>query len=550
MREMEVDRMALAKRFKHNSGHAAIAYYRYSSEAQRDASIAQQREEAHRYAKQHGYHIVKEYEDRAITGSRDDRPGFQQMLEEVKYLKVAYLILWKTDRLSRDKYDSVLAKKIIRDAGTEIVYVAEAMPEDEAERILIESIQEGLAQHFLIQHTKNVTRGLRYNAENCLYNGVKMLGYIGKPDCPYEIDPETSIIVKKIFSDYAEGVPMKEIVNDLTKAGIKSVKGNDFTINSLRHILHNRAYLGEYKWGEYVIPEGMPRIISDELYEKVQARLAKNKHGGNRKVMEMHPETIDDHEMFWLTDYMVCGDCGGTMHGVSGTSEKGVLHYYYVCNNRAKKQCKNTKYIPQKKIEKIVLYILNEIAHDSTMRIVVASRAYEYYKSQIGDNKAYIKTLEANIAEVDKKLKNLLDAVESGIFNNTTAQRMKDLEERKSLLIDELSIEKVKQQHEIRMEDILKYYDSVVLNLDNPFERRKFLDMFVEKIYIYGNKIVISLFYSNDKREIDIKEFTEFIENREYIMKMLNSGTFDENVAQQMLEEDMENGDFFLCPVL
>ena len=52
--------MGAAKRFTQNPGNNAICYYRYSSGAQRDVSIDQQREAAHGYAKAHGYHIIKD----------------------------------------------------------------------------------------------------------------------------------------------------------------------------------------------------------------------------------------------------------------------------------------------------------------------------------------------------------------------------------------------------------------------------------------------------------------------------------------------------------
>ena len=74
----------------------------------------------------------------------------------------------------------------MREFGVKIEYVAETMPEDEAERALIEGIEEALAEHFIIQHSKNVTRGLTYNAEKAMYNGHKILGYKGKPNQRYE----------------------------------------------------------------------------------------------------------------------------------------------------------------------------------------------------------------------------------------------------------------------------------------------------------------------------------------------------------------------------
>ena len=107
--------MGAVTRFVQNPGSNAICYYRYSSDAQRDVSIVQQKDAAHEYAEHHGYHIIKEYDDPAYSGTRDDRPAFQLMLYEVEKLRPAYLILWKTDRLSRDRIDAVMAKKRLRE---------------------------------------------------------------------------------------------------------------------------------------------------------------------------------------------------------------------------------------------------------------------------------------------------------------------------------------------------------------------------------------------------------------------------------------------------
>ena len=83
--------MAKQKKFVQNNNNLAIAYYRYSSHAQNEASIAQQREAAEKYAEAHGFTIMKEYADEALPGTSDDRPKFQLMLTEVGE-ELVYLI--------------------------------------------------------------------------------------------------------------------------------------------------------------------------------------------------------------------------------------------------------------------------------------------------------------------------------------------------------------------------------------------------------------------------------------------------------------------------
>ena len=96
-----------AKRFVQNPGSSAIAYYRYSSDAQRDASIDQQREAAQQYAVAHGLHIAREYEDHAISGTRDDREQYNLMLYEVEILRPAALIIWMNITVRRSRQSGV-----------------------------------------------------------------------------------------------------------------------------------------------------------------------------------------------------------------------------------------------------------------------------------------------------------------------------------------------------------------------------------------------------------------------------------------------------------
>lgn len=350
------------KEFKRNPGNVAFCYYRYSSDAQRDVSIDQQRQAAHEYAEKHGYIIPPggEFEDRGITGTTTDRPGLQHMLYEAKHKRPGYLILWKLDRLSREVHDSFIIDAQLRDFGVQIVTVAEILPEDEGLRYAIQGLYASMAHNFIVNHRSNVIRGLNYNAQNTLFNGIKILGYKGKPNEKYEIDPETAPIVRKIFTDYVEGKPLQKIANELNESGFRSGRGKEFVVNSLSRILHNRVYIGEYKWGEYVIPGGMPQIISEELFDAAEKKLAKNKRGGKGAARKLNPEDVD----FWLTGHIYCGECGGPLHGISGTSKTGNIYYYYTCLNHKKKTCAmgNQR---KEKIEAIVRYTLEKMLQNS-----------------------------------------------------------------------------------------------------------------------------------------------------------------------------------------
>lgn len=541
--------MGAVTRFVQNPGSNAICYYRYSSDAQRDVSIVQQKDAAHEYAEHHGYHIIKEYDDPAYSGTRDDRPAFQLMLYEVEKLRPAYLILWKTDRLSRDRIDAVMAKKRLRECGVKIVYVAESIPDDdEATQILMESIYEAMAASFIVSHRKNVVRGMTYNAENAFYNGVKMLGYVGEVDHKYEIDQATAPTVRRIFKEYTEGVPMQKICDSLNNAGQKTVRGNRFTVNSLRNILVNRAYIGEYKFGKTLIPDGMPRLIDDETFQKAQAKLEANKRGGKGAIKKLHPEI--EIEDYWLTGKICCGLCGGTMQGVSGTSRSGSLYYYYSCINYRKHTC-TLKYQRKELMEKIVLYTLDDLINDPALRIIIAEKCYAYHQAQNDDNGAYEASIRAQLKDVEGKLNNLVKAIEAGIFNSTTAERMNVLENQKSMLNDALLAEQNRKKCDLTLNTIVKFLSSLVGDINNPDTRRRLLDFFVDKIYIYPDKMVLTFYYTDDRRELPFEETVRLIDNRKKIVDIMNSprpeGVVPSCALEMPLNDDdgEENLDFF-----
>lgn len=541
--------MGAVTRFVQNPGSNAICYYRYSSDAQRDVSIVQQKDAAHEYAEHHGYHIIKEYDDPAYSGTRDDRPAFQLMLYEVEKLRPAYLILWKTDRLSRDRIDAVMAKKRLRECGVKIVYVAESIPDDdEATQILMESIYEAMAASFIVSHRKNVVRGMTYNAENAFYNGVKMLGYVGEVDHKYEVDQATAPTVRRIFKEYTEGVPMQKICDSLNNAGQKTVRGNKFTVNSLRNILVNRAYIGEYKFGKTLIPDGMPRLIDDETFQKAQAKLEANKRGGKGAIKKLHPEI--EIEDYWLTGKICCGLCGGTMQGVSGTSRSGSLYYYYSCINYRKHTC-TLKYQRKELMEKIVLYILDDLINDPALRIMIAEKCYAYHQAQNNDNGAYEASIRAQLKDVEGKLNNLVKAIEAGIFNSTTAERMNVLENQKSMLNDALLAEQNRKKCDLTLNTIVKFLSSLVGDINNPDTRHRLLDFFVDKIYVYPDKMVLTFYYTDDRRELPFEETIRLIDNRQKILDIMNSprpeGVVPSCALEMPLNDDdgEENPDFF-----
>lgn len=63
----------------------------------------------------------------------------------------------------------------------------------------------------------------------------------------------------------------------LNENGIRNKLGKPLNFNSIQHMLGNRRYIGEYKYRDIVVPDGIPAIVPLELFDRVQEKLAQNK---------------------------------------------------------------------------------------------------------------------------------------------------------------------------------------------------------------------------------------------------------------------------------
>ncbi len=365
---------------------------------------------------------------------------------------------------------------------------------------------ESLAEYYSRQLATNIKRGNYYNAQNCLYNGHKILGYaaepapeFGKDRKRYAIDPVTAPFVRKIFEDYAAGKPMVDIAKEINDLGIITTRGKPFSVNSLAHILNNRVYIGEYHYGDIVTPGGMPAIVSPEIFEAAQKRLVLNKRQGGQRANGLTP---DEAPRFWLTGKLYCGKCGTPMHGYSGTSgHGGTKYYYYVCGASQKKKC-TLKYVKKDKIEAIACFMLTKCLQDTELLASLAVDVAEYYKKEHED-KGYLDSLIAERTETEKALNNLVRAIEMGVFSETTQKRLRELESRKKALTEAIEAEKIKlavAKNEVSIQHFFDKYKNADLN--DPTVRDFLLEYFVDKIFVYDDKVILTAWYGDDKKEI------------------------------------------------
>lgn len=243
-----------------------VIYARYSSDNQREESIEGQIRECTAFAEKNGITILRHYIDRAFSAKTDNRPEFQNMVKDSGKRLFDMVIVWKLDRFARNRYDSARYKAALKKNGVKVVSATEVIS-DGAEGIILESVLEGYAEYYSADLSEKVIRGMTENALKCKYNGGTLpLGYQVDSEQFFQIDPLTAPFVLEAFQQYAEGATMTQVRDWLNEHGIKNNRGLPLNYNSVQHLLHNRRYMGEYVYHDIVVSDGIPAIVSKDLF--------------------------------------------------------------------------------------------------------------------------------------------------------------------------------------------------------------------------------------------------------------------------------------------
>lgn len=123
----------------------AVIYARYSSDRQTEQSIEGQLRDCYEYAQRNDIVVVDKYIDRAMTGTNDNREDFQRMLKDSDKKAWDYVLVYKLDRFSRNKYEMAIHRKHLKDNGIKILSAKENIPET-PEGVLLESLLEGYSK--------------------------------------------------------------------------------------------------------------------------------------------------------------------------------------------------------------------------------------------------------------------------------------------------------------------------------------------------------------------------------------------------------------------
>jgi site-specific DNA recombinase len=353
----------------------AAIYARYSSEMQDDMSISSQIKECTEWAEKNGYYIVAIYTDEATSGTIA-RDGLNELKTAISSPKCPFeaVIAWKASRIARDVELATGFRGYLRRRNIKLLFVADPNL-DGPMSIIVDSILDGFNAFFIEDLAANVLRGqkqwasLGYAPPGNPPYGYKKIPVDSNSDrqkYKYEPIPEQAAILRWMFQQYADGVPLTKIAIELKEKGIKTQNNTPWTCSKIWKLMfapQRAAYSGsiifnkkgrnkpepgdkrprrnqktfikpESEW--IVVENAHPPIIEQELFDAVD----KMRFGKPERIV--FRERMRSGKISMLSGMIRCHNCGH-LYGRGLGGSKGHKRYYYKCS--AKMHFKDNPYL-------------------------------------------------------------------------------------------------------------------------------------------------------------------------------------------------------------
>ncbi len=467
----------------------AATYCRVSTDNQEreGTSLQTQLENCVTYCQSKGYEICNRFSE-AYSGLSLERPELEKLRELVRNDDIQVVVVYCLDRLSRDPTHGVILTQELEKHHVKLEAVIEDVDNTELGKLI--SYIRGFASKLEAEKIKERTmRGKRAHlAEGRLPQGTGkgLYGYTWNRGAKKrEIHQFESTIVRDIFQRVALGESLISIAWVLNQQNIPTKGKKLWHSLTIRRIIKNKGYIGQTYFKEILLPDVTPAIIDIELFQSANNQLDRPKS-----------RTGYPKNDYLLRHHAYCVLCGKPLVGHCLNKK----YRYYQCSDarpyeNSKNKCE-ARYIRADDLEQAVWSKTKEVL--ANPGIILNQLAESSNTRHLETIEAEIKALEVQLRSYDKRLANLLQAIEWGEFSkDQILDRMNDI---KSLQIED----------EAKLNDLLKtrgnlaslanakvkfgkLYGQVLQNLDNAdLElKRLALDALDTKVYASTDSIEI-----------------------------------------------------------
>jgi site-specific DNA recombinase len=423
-------------------GTRVAIYARFSTDMQNALSAEDQIRLCRAYAERQGWQVVDAYSDAAISGQNKHRPGLNAMLAAADRRDFDIVLSESLDRIARDLGDTA---EIYR--RLEFARVALFTCSDNRVTELHIGFIGTMSALYVKELGSKIRRGGKGQVGRGRVPGGRCYGYDVTPvvnsDGSVEfghraINEEEAAVVRRIFREYAEGVPPRTIAHKLNAEGVPSPRGTEWRASTINGsaardygILRNPIYVGRIRYGRVrmvrdpnsrkrlsrvdvqpdIVEGEAPhlRIIDDALWSIVQERKEDLAH------VPFHRQRRARHV---LSGLVRCG-CGGTYTIVSKDR--------WACSRHKEAgTCDNGRRISTGRLEQRVLSGLQDRLLDPEIIRAVVKRYHDARTQARAKLQSSRYRAEERVDQLKGEIRNLVNAIAAGADMDEVKEALKD----------------------------------------------------------------------------------------------------------------------------
>lgn len=497
-----------------------VYFYGRNSTNHQPMSKSQQLLECQRYALANDYTISeKMFYDDGNTGTNTNRPQWIALMNLVEEKKNITVLTYATDRISRSVKDAILIDEFFERNNCKLISVTQPMlNENSSSAILTRNIGYSVSQYHADVTRELVIRSLSQKAERCEFTGgFPAYGY-KVVNNKFEIEENEAKAIRIMFEMVASNCNYNELASALEERGYRKRNGQLFTNRTCFYdYISSQRYKGVYVWGrtkksktsgnynyhqsrpveeQVIIPNGMPQIVSEALWNKANQVLKERKHKGGE---------FSAKNTYLLTSRIKCA-CGRKMYGnarYSGNKSQSKTNSKYVSYRCASKDklisepCTHSKEIARNDIDRYVLNQLYWFLKKENSLELIEKVLNEVREEFGGKEEKVVKEMKMNLNRMELQINNLVNvlSVGGGLEVESIISKLKNLEEEKTSLqlkIQELEM-KQKDVPSFTREEIILLLDEAykVMLLDNEGASKAVIRKFITQVTVDIDKVQI-----------------------------------------------------------
>ncbi len=430
-------------------------YARYSTAEQDRISIAAQTSNAEALCGREGFTIVARFQDEARQGSDDRRPGYRALLAGLERGEFDGIVADETSRITRNQSElhRLVAELRYRE---QFLATADGIDTRSETSEIVLSVRAAIDAMESKRIGYRVFRSNKERHKSGYASGGRTYGYSSVADGDYRkrvVNDVEAVVVLEIFERYAAGESAKTIAHDLNRRGVPSpgaswnrtdrVPGWSWTTicgatTKQDGFIRNSTYVGRVVWNkrqgkrvpgtgrrvqrkraqsEWIVRDDQTlRIVPDELWQRVQARLnarkAQQPKGGKPA-------------RYMLSGLLKCACCGSS-YSMRNDRNYGCAGYVRGLD------CTQGRVLSRRKAEtELLAGIKATVTSPEYVKAMAAAVRVRVREREQGTDK---KLFAAELAKVERELGNAVDALVSLGKSAAVLARVRELETRKAML--------------------------------------------------------------------------------------------------------------------